>query len=123
PGPELLAHHRAHDRVDALARDDAAPEQLADVRAERVDLLLLPVERERVVPAATVHPEARVEGAAQLLGVVLEPVREGSIAPHLPGHLGRSAFGVVDVTLYLAGRDRPLGERPVAEALRVAGVL
>jgi hypothetical protein len=47
-----------------LGRQDAAPEQMADVRTQRVDLLLLAVERQRIVAALAV-PERLVERVAQ----------------------------------------------------------
>src|SRR3954454_9528336 len=65
-GPQLLPHQPVDDGVDAFRRDDATPQQVADVRAQRVDLLLLTVERERVVAAAIVDPERLVEAPAQL---------------------------------------------------------
>src|SRR4029079_8192056 len=112
-GPQLLTHQRVDDRVHALARNDAAPEEVADVRAERVDLPLLAVEREHVVAPAAFGPELLVESAPQFLGVALEPVGERAVAPDLAGHLGRAALGVVDVPLHLARRDRPACERAV----------
>ena len=50
--PELLAHEAVDDRVDAMLGDDPAPQEMADVRRERVDPVLLAVERERVEAAA-----------------------------------------------------------------------
>src|SRR6185295_3320910 len=95
--PELLAHKLVDDRVDALPGHDPAPEQVADVRAERVDLPLLPVEREHVVAAARVRPEALVEGSLQLLRLALEPLRERPVTPDLARQLGGAQLRVVDV--------------------------
>src|SRR5262245_30962526 len=64
--PEVRAHEPVDDRVDLRRRDDPAPEQVPDVRAERVDLLLLAVEREHVEAAAGLVPERLVEARAQL---------------------------------------------------------
>src|SRR5262249_19816576 len=97
--------------------------QVTDVRAERVDALLLPVERERVVAAALLDPVGGVESVPQLLRLPLEPLRERGVAPHLPRELGRPPLRVVHVPLYLARRDRRRGEAAVMEALRVARVL
>src|SRR5512133_293347 len=44
--PEPVSHELVDDRVDALGGDDPAPQQVPDVGAERVDRILLPVERE-----------------------------------------------------------------------------
>ena len=73
--PQVVAHQRIDHGVDARRRHDAAPEQVADVRAERVDAILLGVERERVVAAALLDPVRLVEPRAQLVGLALEPVR------------------------------------------------
>ena len=52
----------ARDGLRLRLVDDAAPEQVAVVRRERVDLVALGVEREREVPAVG-HPEVAVEAA------------------------------------------------------------
>jgi hypothetical protein len=49
------------DGVGSLRRDDSAPEEMADVRRERVDAALVAVERERVEAAALLAPEGAVE--------------------------------------------------------------
>ena len=93
--PELLAHQLVDDRVDALPGHDPAPEQVADVRAERVDLPLLAVEREHVVAAARVGPEA--------------PRRRCASAPRPRARAARRA----------AGRARPRARaRPCAASRR-----
>ena len=81
------------------------------------------VQREHVVAAALVRPEALVERALELGGVLLEPVGERAIAPDLARELGRAELRVVDVALDLARRDRRLRQRPVVKALGVARVL
>src|SRR5262249_60033942 len=106
PRPELLANQRVADRIAPLGGDDPAPEQVADVRAERIALPLLAVEREHVVPAPTICPKPFVERASQLLGVSLEAVGEHAVTPAPAAPLGRAAPRVVDRALHLAGRDR-----------------
>ena len=106
--PELVAHQPARDRVDPLGRDDPAPEQVADVRAERVDAPLLAVERERVVAAAVLDPERLVEAAPQLGRLRLEPGGERIVAPDGARELGDPQLRVVDVALHLGRRDRRL---------------
>ena len=103
--------------------DDAAPEQVADVRAERVHPALVAIERERVVPAAVGDPEGGVEASGELVGLRLEPRRERLVVPRVAGDLGQPALRVEDVALHLGRRDRRLGEPAVAEALGVARVL
>src|SRR4029077_12576880 len=85
--PKLPAHTLIDDRITALPGHDPAPEQVADVRAERVDLPLLPVEREHVVAAARVGPEAFGAGSLLLLRLALEPLRERPVAPDLARQL------------------------------------
>ena len=123
PRPERLAHERVHDRVHALVRHDAAPQQMADVRAHRVDRPLVTIQRERVVAAAVLDPERLVEARLQRLRVPLEPGGELGITPHLARQLGRPALRVVHVPLHLARRDRRRRPTAVAESLRVPRVL
>ncbi len=85
--------------------------------------LLLPVERERVEPAALLAPERLVEAVAQHGRLALEPVGELAVAPDLPRQLGHAELRVVDVALHLAGRDRPDRLASVVEELRVVRVL
>src|SRR5205085_9525192 len=118
--PELVAHQPVDDLVDAVRRDDAGEEQVPDVRAERVDLVLLPVERERVVAAPLLDPVRVVEPRPELLGLGLEALREGGVAPDLARELGGAALRVVDVALDLARSDRRARDPAVVEALRVA---
>src|ERR1051325_11810849 len=96
---------------------------MADVRAQRVDLPLLAVQRQDVVAPARVRPEALVEGAVQLLPLALEPLRERPVAPDLARELGHSQLRVVDVALHFCGRDRRGGNRAVMESMRIARVL
>src|SRR6476660_4391935 len=96
---------------------------MADVRAERVDLLLVAVEREDVEAAALLVPECLVEACAQLIGLPVEPLRKLALAPDFARELGHTAFRVVDVALGLDRRDRWVRKRPVRVALRVPRVL
>ena len=105
------------------SRDDPAPQEMADVRRERVDPVLLAVERERVEAAALLAPERLVEALAQLGRLALEPVGQVAVAPDLARQLGHPQLRVVDVALHLARRDRPGRLAPVVEELGVVGVL
>ena len=96
---------------------------MTHVRAARVDLALLPVERECVEASALVDPERLVEARSELVGLTLEPLGQRLVAPDLARELGEAALRVVDVALHLDRGDRCLGEPAVLEALRVAGVL
>src|SRR5207237_7518137 len=97
--PERLAQEPVDDGVDPLRRHDPAPEQVAVVRAERVDLLLVAVERERVIAAPPVDPVGPVEALLKLARLALEPIRELAVAPDLAGELGGPKLRVVDVAL------------------------
>src|SRR5918995_806055 len=121
--PEVLSHQLVDDGVGPLRQHDPAPEEVADVRGERVDAALFTVEPERVEAAALLAPEGAVELPAQPLRLLLEPRREPALAPHFSTELRRAAFRVVDVALNLARRDRRLGKGAVVEELRVVRVL
>ena len=123
PDQRSRDHQAVDDGVDRSRRDDPAPEQVADVRAERVDLLLVAVEREDVEAAALSFQNASSKRVAQLVGLSVEPLGELSVAPDLPGELRQPPLRVVDVALGLDRRDRRVRERPVGVALRVPGVL
>src|SRR5205823_12258089 len=98
-------------------------QQVADVRGQAVDLPLLPVERERVVAASRVDPEGLVEPLCEGFRLVVEPVGESAVSPYLARELRHPPLRVVDVALHLDGSDRPGGEPPVREPLRVVRVL
>src|SRR5207245_8991015 len=112
-------HQRIHDRVYPFRRDDAAPQQVPDVRAERIDAPLLAVERKRVVAAALVAPERLVEPALELVRLGVEPVSELAVTPHLACQVRDPPLRVVDVPLNLARRARRLRNRAVVNALAV----
>jgi hypothetical protein len=106
------------DRVAALLRDDAAPEQVPEVRGERVERPLVVVEPQGV-EAALVEPERLVEAPAQRGGLLLEPPGGRFVAPDLAGDLRHAQLRVVHVALHLHRRDRRLGQRAVVEGHRV----
>ena len=106
-----------------MRQDDAAPEEVADVGAKGVDLALVAVECEGVVPAALLDPERLVEALPQLLRLPFQPGRELALAPHLARKLRDAPFCVVDVALHLARRNRGIRQAAVVEALRIPGVL
>src|SRR5262250_1589101 len=95
---------------------------MADVRRERIDLLLVSVEREGEEPALG-DPEVLVEAALQVRGLLLETRREIGILPDLARQAGAAHLGVVDVALDLAAGARKRRERAVVEADRVPGIL
>ena len=120
PGPELAAHERIDDRVDAVLRNDPAPEQMTEVRAQRIDTPLRPVERQRVVAAAVRHPECLVEARGEHRRFLLQTTCEHLVAPCDAGQLGKPPLRVVDVALHLGGGDRRLGKAAVTKPLGIA---
>jgi hypothetical protein len=96
---------------------------VAHVGAERVDRPLCAVQGERIEPATLFDPESGIEALAERRGLIFEPVRELGFLPGDAGDLGETPFGVEDISLYLAGRDWPVGNAPVRESLRVVRVL
>jgi hypothetical protein len=110
------------DHVGPLVVDDPAPEQVPHVRAQAVHPLLLAVEGQREAPALR-DPEVLQEPAAQRVGIRVEAVGERRVLPHLAREPGGPPFGVVDVALDLAGRDRARGDPAVPEQDRVPRVL
>src|SRR5512133_3448080 len=105
-----------------LLVDDAAPEQVTDVRGQRVDPLALLVERERVV-LAVVDPVVAVEPSLEIGRLPLELVGELRVLPDLPSEPGAAHLRVVRIPLELTGRAREAGQPAVAERDRVPGVL
>jgi hypothetical protein len=71
-----------YDRLGLRLVDDAAPEQVAVVRGERVELHTIAVEREREVLVVR-DPEVAVEAALEVGRLPLELVRERGVLPDL----------------------------------------
>ena len=102
---------------------DPRPQQVAQVRRERVDGLLVPVETDDVVAAALLRPEVAVEPVEQLLGLALESVGKRGVAHDPLGELGDAQLRVVDVSLDLGRGDRQERDAAVVELDPVPGVL
>jgi len=98
----------ARERLRLRLVDDAAPEQVADVRAQRVDLVAVRVQRECEV-AVGLDPEVAVEAALEVGRLLLELVGELRIVPDLAREPGAASLRVVGVALQLAGRAREAG--------------
>src|SRR4029453_11030640 len=104
-GEETWAEEMARDRLRLRLFDDAAPKQVADVRAERVDLLAVAVQRQSEVLALG-DPEISVEAALELSSLLLELRRELWVLPDLARKPRGADLGVVCVPLELARRPR-----------------
>ena len=112
----------ACDRFRLRLVDDAAPQQVAVVRGQRVDLAAVGVEREREV-LAVLDPEVAVEAALEVGRLALEPVGERRVLPDLAGEARAADLRVVGVALQLAGRPGEPRQPAVAVGDRVPGVL
>src|SRR6266536_3779886 len=95
----------ARDRLRLRLVDDAAPEQVSDVRAERIDLLAVAIQRQSEVLAVR-DPEISVEASLELSSLLLELRRELWVLPDLAREPRGAPLGVVGVTLELARRPR-----------------
>ena len=121
-GEEPRPHQLARDGLGLRLVDDAAPQQVAVVRRQRVDLVALGVEREREV-LAVLDPEVAVEPPLEVGRLLLELVGERRVLPDGPGQASAAHLRVVGVALELAGRAREAGQPPVAVGDGVPGVL
>src|SRR5260221_6272630 len=112
----------AHTGLGLVLVGDAAPQQVADVRGERIHLPLVPVESEGEELAVR-YPEVAVEAAMQLCGLPLQLRRQGGVIPKRAREARTAQLGVVDIALDLAGGARQLGVGAIGEEDGVPGVL
>ncbi len=121
-GEELGGQQPLGHRLAVLLREDARPQQVARVRAERVRAAAVAVQRQRreVVLA---QPEVGHEALPQPVGGVLQPVRVRRVAPRRAGEAGGAAQRVVGIALDGGGPDDALGRGAVGEADRAGRVL
>ena len=118
PRPEQVPRDRTCFRLV----DDPAPQKVAVVRRERVDLPSVLVEGEREV-LAVLDPEVAVEPAFQVRRVRCELVGERRVLPDLTGETRAAYLGVVGVALQLARCPREAWKLSAAERDRVPRVL
>src|SRR5262245_31906655 len=121
-GEEPRPHQMPDDRLRLRLVDDPAPEQMAVVRRERVDLLAVEVQGEREV-LVVLDPEVAVEATLEIGGLPLKLVGELRIVPDAPRKPSRTHLRVVRVALELGRGPREPGEPPVAVRDRVPRVL
>ena len=110
-GEELGAHEVAHDGRRLVVFDDAAPEEVADVGGDGVDLPPVAVAGEREAVAVR-HPEVAVEPSLEARRLPLELVGERRVVPELRARAARSAS---------SRRTRNPGSRSIARG-RLASV-
>ena len=103
--------------------DDAAPQQVADVRGERVDLAAVGVEGEREVARRSASQKSRLKRRLRSAACGFEPLGVRRVLPDEAGEPGAAHLGVVGVALELAGRPREVRQPAVAVGDRVPRVL
>src|SRR5262249_3974721 len=102
--------------------DDPAPQQMAVVRRERVDLVAFGVEREREV-LVVLDPVVAVEAPLEIRGLLLEAVGELVVLPDLAREAGGPHLPVVRISLQLARGPREARQLAVPVGDRIPGVL
>ncbi len=110
-----LGHQLVGDDRGTLLGHDPGPQELPDVRGQRVDRALVAVEPDRVVATPGVDPEVALEALAQGGGLEPKAGRERRVGERPVGKLRDSDLGVVDVALDLGRGDRQDGHRSVGE--------
>jgi hypothetical protein len=90
---EVIDDHRRFGCVD-----DATPQEVTDIRRERIDLAPVGVQGEGVV-AAVREPVVAVEAMLELGCLLLQALRERLVLPDEPREPGTADLGVVRVPL------------------------
>src|SRR5262249_17803667 len=98
--------------------DDSTPEQMPDIRRQRIDLSLFPVKcqgKELLLR----NPKILVEFAFELSGFFLQPLGRLRIVPELPGEARTTALRVINISLDFTGGDRLGGQCAIGKGNRV----
>ena len=119
---EILRHELVGNRASALLRHDPRPQEMPEVRRERVDRLVR-VEPDDVIAASLVRPEVAVEAGEELLGLERETACEAGVAHHPLGELGDTQLRIVDVAPGSPPLRSVVRDPPVAELDAVPRVL
>src|SRR5260221_11850771 len=98
----------AHTGFGLVLVGDAAPQQVADVRGERIHLPLVPVESEGKELAVR-DPEVAVERDLQVCGPPVLLRRPGGVIPKRAREARPAQVCKLEVALDLAGSARTLG--------------
>src|SRR5262249_56204771 len=92
---------------------DPAPEQVADVRSERVDFALLAVEGQGE-EAALGDPVVRVEAPLEICGLLGEALGRRRVAPELARQSGTTLLSGLDIAPHPPPAPPQPGPRAVA---------
>src|SRR6478609_4813956 len=107
-GEEPRSHEVACDGLRFRLVDDATPEQVSVVRAQRVDFVAVGVQCQGVV-LAILDPEVAVKATLEVGRLSLELFGECRIVPNEARQTGSAHLCVVGISLELAGRSRKTG--------------
>src|SRR5262249_36737879 len=117
-GEELVAHQVLYDRIDLVVFDDSAPQQVPDVRCERVDLALVSIESKREkFPIG--DPKIAVEALLQERRLFLESRRERFVVPNLARETRTANLCIIHISLDLARRAGKGSQRSIRKRDRV----
>src|SRR5215510_9067779 len=94
----------ARTRRRLVVVDDPTPEQMPDIRGQRIDLTLLSIERQGKELLLR-NPKILVEFLFELSGLPLQPISSLSISPEFPGESRTTTLRVIHISLDLAGGD------------------
>src|SRR5215468_9954912 len=102
-------------RLGLVFLNDATPEQMPDVGAQGIDLAFFSVQR-KSKELLFRNPEILIEPVLEFSGLFLQSPGSFRIAPEFTGEPGTTALRVIDVSLYLASRDRHGCKRSIRES-------
>src|SRR3954452_574181 len=94
------------DQASSFVGHDPGPEEMPDVRGQRIDRAFVAVEPDDVEAAALLRPEVLVEARAEHGGLAFEALCESIVEREPARQLRDAELRVVDVSLDLGGRDR-----------------
>jgi hypothetical protein len=103
------------DESRSFVGDDPGPEEMPDVRGQRVDRAFVAVEPDHVEAAALLRPEVLVEAGAEQGGLVLEALRKFVPEREPVRELCDAELRVVDVSLDLGRCDRQVRDGSIGE--------
>src|SRR5262249_24599831 len=92
--------------------DDSAPEEMTDIRGQRIDLSFFSVKCQGKELFFR-DPEVLVEFTFELGGFFLQSLGSLRIVPEFPGEAGTATLRVIDIALDFAGRDRLGSQRSI----------
>src|SRR5256714_10540974 len=121
-GKGFFAHQVAQNSLCLVILDDPAPEQVPDVRGQRINLAPITIDGE-CEEFTIFEPVVLVEASFQFGSFLLQLFCKCRVVPELPGEARTAALRVIDVALDLACCARQARDRAIGELDGVPGVL